>query len=316
MTADPRPLAVCLMGPTASGKTDLAIELLERAPGGFEIVSVDSAMIYRGMDIGTAKPDAGTLARAPHRLIDLVDPAESYSAGRFRRDALAAMDEIRAAGRVPLLVGGTMFYFRALAQGLAELPEADAGVRAALDAELAVHGAAALHAQLAAIDPVAAARIHPNDPQRVQRALEVWRLSGRTLSDWHACQHLAGCPYRLLNFVLLPADRGLLHARIEQRFDRMLACGFIEEVARLRARADLHPGLPAMRAVGYRQVWEHLDGLTDRTELRQRGIQATRQYARRQLTWLRGETGAVPLAPATAVNTVLRTLGALRDHPG
>ncbi len=288
---DTTPIAVCIMGPTASGKTDLAVELVRRGP--FEIVSVDSALVYRGMDIGTAKPDAATLRLAPHRLIDILDPAERYSAAQFRRDALAAMDEISAAGHIPLLVGGTMLYFRALEHGLSELPAADAGVRIRLAAELAEHGCEALHARLAQVDPAAAARIHPRDPQRIVRALEVFELAGRPLTELWAEQGTRACPYRLRKFVLAPADRAELHARIAQRFDAMLAAGFVNEVARLRARGDLHPGLPAMRAVGYRQVWEHLDGLTDRAAMRQRAVVATRQFAKRQFTWLRAEGDAL-----------------------
>lgn len=290
---DTRPLAVCLYGPTASGKTDLAIELVERGP--FSIISVDSALIYRDMNIGTAKPDAGTLARAPHALVDIRDPAERYSAGEFRRDALAVMGRICRAGRVPLLVGGTMLYFRTLTHGLAELPQADADLRARLDAEMAALGVPAVHARLAAVDPVAAARIHPHDAQRIQRALEVFELSGRPLTDWLTQQERTESPYRLLCFALLPPERSELHQRIERRLDAMLAAGFVDEVATLRARGDLTLDLPSMRAVGYRQVWEYLDGLTDREQMRQRVLAATRQYAKRQMTWLRGESAATSL---------------------
>lgn len=274
------------MGPTASGKTRLAIELVERGP--FDIISVDSGMVYRGMDIGTAKPDADTLARAPHRLIDIRDPAEAYSAADFRGDALREMAAITARGRVPLLVGGTMLYFRVLLEGLAELPEADAVVRARLDAEAAALGWPALHARLAEVDPVTAARLKPNDSQRLQRALEVWEVTGKPLSQWHAEQGPPEPPpYRFLQLAVAPPDRAVLHERIEQRFDQMLAAGFLAEVAALKARPDLHAGLPSMRAVGYAQAWAHLEGAFDAAEMRLRGIYATRQLAKRQYTWLR-----------------------------
>ena len=275
------------MGPTASGKTELAVALVERLP--FEIISVDSAMVYRHMDIGTAKPDAAVLARAPHRLIDILDPAETYSAARFRADCLAEMEQIRARGRLPLLVGGTGLYFRALAEGLADLPGADPELRAELAERLAQDGSAGLHAELARVDPESAARIHPNDPQRLQRALEVYRLTGEPLSAWHARQAEVAVPLRRL--VLAP-PREVLGARIEQRFDAMLAAGFVDEVGALRARGDLHPELPSMRAVGYRQAWQFLDGELDEAAFRERAIAATRQYAKRQLTWFRREPAA------------------------
>ena len=280
---------VCLMGPTAVGKTDLAVALVEALP--LEIISVDSVMVYRDMDIGTAKPDAGTLRRAPHRLIDFLDPAEAYSAARFVADARREMAAVRAAGRIPLLVGGTGLYFRALEQGLAWLPEADPELRARLSAELAEAGPAALHARLAAVDPEAAARIHPNDPQRLQRALEVHALTGRPLSAFHREQSRQGSP-NWLKLVLEPQDRGWLHDRVERRFDAMLAAGFVEEVEHLCRRGDLTPQMPSMRAVGYRQVRQYLAGEYDYAEMRLRGVYATRQYAKRQLTWLRGERGA------------------------
>lgn len=289
--AGSRPWAVLIMGPTASGKTDLAVELVRRLP--FEIISVDSALVYRGLDIGTAKPDPRTLAAAPHRLIDILDPAESYSAGRFREDALTELADIVRAGRIPLLVGGTMLYYRALLQGLAELPQADPALRARLDAERAARGAAALHERLRQVDPRAAARIHPNDPQRVQRALEVFELTGQTLSERLARSGAAPFPYRVLKLVLAPSDRQVLYRRIERRFRGMLEQGFVAEVEYLRARGDLDLGKPAMRAVGYRQVWEYLDGLTDHATMVQRGVVATRRFAKRQLTWLRAESGAV-----------------------
>jgi tRNA dimethylallyltransferase len=287
--ARPRTPAVLLMGPTASGKTDLAVTLVQR--GWCEIISVDSAMVYRGMDIGTAKPDAATLARAPHRLIDVVDPADAYSAGRFVADALREMDQIRDAGRVPLLVGGTMLYFRALQQGLAALPDADPQLRAELDARARTEGWPAMHQQLAHVDPDAAARIHPNDAQRIQRALEVFRLTGSPLSRLQAATRSPAARYRFVKLAAMPGDRATLHARIERRLDKMLEAGFLDEVRRLRARGDLHPGLPALRAVGYRQLWQHLAGETDLDTARTDAVRATRSLAKRQLTWLRAETG-------------------------
>lgn len=286
MTA-PKPLAILLMGPTASGKTALAVELVKRF--GCGIVSVDSAMIYRGMDVGTAKPGRDVLDVAPHKLIDILDPAESYSAARFRGDALAAMDEIRAADRIPLLVGGTMLYFDALQHGLSELPSADPGLRADLERRLAEEGSPALHAELARLDPVAAARIHPNDPQRVQRALEVCYISGRPLSELQGRRRVVSGEYRYIKLALAPGERALLHEIIERRFRSMMSEGFLDEVAKLRARGDLHGGLPSMRAVGYRQLWQHLDGEFDLPEAVRRGVVATRRYAKRQLTWLRSE---------------------------
>ena len=286
----PLPVAICLMGPTAAGKTDLALMLHQHLP--CEIVSVDSALVYRGMDIGTAKPSPDVLAQAPHRLVDILDPAEAYSAGRFRDDALAAMAEIGAAGRIPLLVGGTMLYYRALVRGLANLPRADAGIRAEISAEAGRLGWPVLHQRLAEADPQAATMIHPNDPQRIQRALEVIRLTGRPLSRLQSEHHGPPLPWRLLKLVVAPADRALLHARIEQRFVAMLEEGFLDEVARLRDRGDLDLDRPAMRAVGYRQAWQHLDGIFDREEMIRRAQAATRQLAKRQLTWLRREEGA------------------------
>lgn len=287
--SDTRPPAILLVGPTAAGKTDLAIALHERL--GCELISVDSAMVYRGMDIGSAKPSAEELARAPHRLIDILDPAEPYSAADFREDALREMAEITASGRVPLLVGGTMMYLKQLLHGVANLPSSDPAVRAELEAEAAAHGLAALHQALARVDPASAARIHPNDPQRLMRALEVYRLSGRPLSELWAEQRPETFPWRTLSIGLAPADRAVLHERIARRFDAMLAGGFIEEVAALKARGDLHPELPSMKSVGYRQVWAYLDGEYDRETLRHRGIVATRQLAKRQLTWMRSWEG-------------------------
>lgn len=292
-----RPAAICLMGPTAAGKTALAMALVER--GGCEIISVDSGMIYRGMDIGSAKPSAEELRRAPHRLIDIRDPAQAYSAAEFRADALAAMAEIVAAGRTPLLVGGTMMYFKVLRDGLAQLPDADPAIRARLDAEAAEHGWPHLHRRLQEVDPQAAARIPPMDSQRLQRALEVWELTAKPLSQWHAEQAAPEpLPYDLRWLAIAPPERAVLHQRIADRFDQMLAQGLIDEVAVLKARPDLHLGLPSMRAVGYRQVWEHLDGLYDREALREKGIAATRQLAKRQLTWLRSFGELTWLDPA------------------
>ncbi|WP_416137565.1 tRNA (adenosine(37)-N6)-dimethylallyltransferase MiaA [Halomonas sp. HK25] len=282
---DTRPPAILLVGPTAAGKTDLAIALHERL--GVELISVDSAMVYRGMDIGSAKPSPEERARAPHRLIDIRDPAEPYSAAEFREDALREMREISAAGRVPLLVGGTMMYLRQLLHGVANLPSSDPAVRADLEAEAEAQGLAALHEALARVDPASAARIHPNDPQRLMRALEVHRLSGRPLSELWAEQRPETFPWRTLSIGLAPVDRCVLHQRIARRFDAMLEGGFIEEVVALRARGDLSPELPSMKSVGYRQVWAYLEGNVDLETLRHRGIVATRQLAKRQLTWMR-----------------------------
>ena len=275
------------MGPTASGKTALAVELVKHL--GCGIVSMDSAMVYRGMDVGTAKPGPEILSVAPHRLVDILDPGESYSAARFRADALAAMGEITAAGRMPLLVGGTMLYFDALEHGLSQLPSADPELRAGLDVRAASEGWPALHAELARLDPAAAARIHPNDPQRIQRALEVCYISGRTLSELQEQGAVESGEYRYVKLGIAPVERSVLHEIIEQRFGSMMEMGFLDEVVRLRGRGDLHPGLPSMRAVGYRQLWQHLDGECDLDEAVRRGVVATRRYAKRQLTWLRSE---------------------------
>ncbi|XVN17749.1 tRNA (adenosine(37)-N6)-dimethylallyltransferase MiaA [Pseudomonas corrugata] len=283
------------MGPTAAGKTDLAIELTKVLP--CELISVDSALVYRGMDIGTAKPSKELLAEFPHRLIDILDPAEAYSAADFRRDALQAMADITARGRIPLLVGGTMLYYKALIDGLADMPAADPEVRAQIEEEAARLGWQALHEQLALIDPESAARIHPNDPQRLSRALEVYRVSGQSMtalrqrqsaqSTEAAASGLQQLPYTVANLAIAPANRQVLHRRIEQRFTLMLEQGFIDEVVALRERSDLHAGLPSIRAVGYRQVWDYLDGKLTSAEMKERGIIATRQLAKRQFTWLR-----------------------------
>ena len=279
------PPAIALIGPTAGGKTDLALALAERFP--VELVSLDSAQVFIGMDIGTAKPDKETLARFPHHLIDLITPEESYSAARFRADALRVMGEIAARGRVPLLVGGTMLYFKALVEGLAELPPADPALRAELEAEAAARGWPALHAELARGDPATAARLAPNDSQRIQRALEVLRLTGRPLGDFWQGQARITLPFKLLTIALAAPERKILHDRIARRFQAMLAAGLVGEVEALRARYRLTAGLPSMRCVGYRQVWEMLEGQLPAAELAERGIYATRQFAKRQLTWLR-----------------------------
>jgi tRNA dimethylallyltransferase len=280
------PPAIFLMGPTASGKTGVAVELVQRLP--CEIISVDSALVYRDMDIGTAKPDAATLVQAPHHLIDILDPTLSYSAAQFRQDALRLMAEITARGHIPLLAGGTMLYFKALQQGLNDLPQADPATRAAIDAMAAESGWPAVHAELARIDPATAARLNPADAQRIQRALEVCYLTGRPMSALLEEETVADLPYRILALALLPSDRAVLHQRIAQRFDAMLAQGLIVEVAQLRRHYELDLSLPSMRCVGYRQAWQYLDGEYDLPTLREKGIAATRQLAKRQLTWLRG----------------------------
>jgi tRNA dimethylallyltransferase len=310
---DDRPLAIALMGPTASGKTALALEWAERL--GSEVTSVDSALVYHGLDIGAAKPDPETRRRIRHHLIDIREPHEVYSAADFARDALATLQEQAGRGLLPILAGGTGLYFRALLDGLSAMPEADAAVRAQLHGEADAHGWAALHTQLAGIDPAAAQRIHRNDPQRITRALEVFRLSGRPISDWQRSARAGRFPFRVLKLVLAPADRAVLHERIERRFDAMLAAGFLDEVRRLRADARLHADLPALRAVGYRQAWQHLDGACDLAGFRQQAIAATRQLAKRQLTWLRGEHDARwfdPVADAAELDVALRLFLARR----
>jgi tRNA dimethylallyltransferase len=286
--------ALALLGPTASGKSALAVELAGRLP--LEIVSMDSALVYRGMDIGTAKPDAALRARVPHHLVDLVDPDERYSAGRWRQDALSAIEAIFQSKKTPLIVGGTMLYYRALVAGIDALPQADTAVRAELDAEAARLGWPAMHAALARVDPQAAARIAPGDAQRIQRALEVWKLTGKPMSALHG-QARADLPFALKAVALIP-ERAALHERIANRFDEMLRLGLIEEVEGLRRRYRLSAASPSMRAVGYRQVWQHLEGDYDRKALRDKGIVATRQLAKRQLTWLRSFSGVERLDPA------------------
>jgi tRNA dimethylallyltransferase len=283
------------MGPTASGKTDLAISLSQHIDAG--IISVDSGQVYRGMDIGTAKPDQATLARVPHRLIDIRDPAQSYSVSEFREDALREMAAITAAGRMPMLVGGTMLYFRALFHGLSVLPAANGLIRTRLEQEAQVHGWQSLHARLAQVDPQAARKIHPNDPQRIGRALEVYELTGVPLSHLQAEQTGQPAGYRFIRIALIPSDREQMRERIAQRFQQMLEQGFIDEVKRLYQRGDLDPGLPAIRAVGYRQVWQYLAGELDYDTMVEKAINATRQFAKRQLTWLRGEPDLAVFEP-------------------
>ncbi|CAM0556817.1 tRNA (adenosine(37)-N6)-dimethylallyltransferase MiaA [Halomonas sp. ATBC28] len=304
--ADTRPWAIFLMGPTAAGKTDAAMALHERL--GHELISVDSAMVYRGMDIGSAKPSASELARAPHHLIDIRDPAEPYSAADFRVDALSLMRQISAAGKVPLLVGGTMLYYKRLVEGVANLPSADPAIRQRLEAQWQNEGLLSLHQRLAEVDALSAQRIHPNDPQRVMRALEVYYASGRPMSELWAEQQPETFPWRVLSIALAPSDRSLLHQRIAQRFEVMLGEGLINEVAALKKRNDLHLGLPAMKSVGYRQVWEYLEGEYDYASLVERGVIATRQLAKRQLTWLRSwpELNWVDSQRSDALDQVLK----------
>lgn len=286
------PPALFLMGPTASGKTDLAIDLCDTLP--CEIISVDSALIYQGMDIGTAKPTAAELKKAPHKLIDILDPAQSYSVAEFRKDALVAMHDITARGNIPLLVGGTMMYYKALIDGLSPLPESDQDVRRVIESQAEELGWNVLHQQLAQIDPTSARRIHPNDPQRLIRALEVYRLTNRSMTDLMATKS-DPIPYNVRQFCIAPDDRKVLHERIANRFQLMVDKGFQTEVEKLKNRDDLHLNLPSIRCVGYRQMWQHLDGDYDFNEMREKSIAATRQLAKRQLTWLRGWENIHPL---------------------
>jgi tRNA dimethylallyltransferase len=299
---DRQPPALFLMGPTASGKTALAIDLRQRFP--LDIISVDSALVYRGMAVGTAKPDADTLRRAPHALIDVRDPAETYSAAEFREDALLEMSKITNRGRVPLLAGGTMLYFKALSQGLARLPAASPGVRQALEAQAREIGWPAMHERLASRDPEIAGRIHPNDPQRISRALEVIELSGRKMSELQQEQEKQALDYRVLKIIVCPQARATLHERIETRFRQMLDEGFMDEMKALRKRGDLKRDMPSMRCVGYRQAWSFLEGEIDYDEMCRKALAATRQLAKRQLTWLRRETGPLWYDP---------TVGTARD---
>jgi len=294
------------MGPTASGKTQVAVELVQRLP--MEIISVDSALVYRGMDIGTAKPSADVLKIAPHRLIDICDPAESYSAARFCEDAIREIEKIHAASRIPLLVGGTGLYFRSLEKGLSELPTANAHIRQRLEAEAKTAGWETLHARLVKVDPEAAARIHPNDPQRIQRALEVYELTGKPMTAHYGKNTSIPLPYDVVKIVINPAERKILHEQIRQRFLNMLELGLVDEVRKLYERGDLHAGLPSMRLVGYRQVWRYLEGELDYKTMTEHAIVATRQLAKRQLTWFRREQGAQwfvsgdPAIPANLLN--------------
>ena len=311
-----KPLVVAIMGPTASGKTAAALEIARHMPS--EIISVDSALVYRGMDVGTAKPSAAERTAVTHHLIDIIEPSETYSVMQFRQHALALAAEIIVRGKLPLLVGGTMLYFKALQDGLDVLPQADAAIRAQLDEEAAKTGSPAMHARLAALDPDTAARLKPNDAQRIQRALEIIELTGRPMSQLLAKASKIDLPFQILPIALEPSDRSVLHARIAARFDAMLdspANGLIEEVAALRARGDLHPGLPSMRCVGYRQAWEYLDGAYDRRQLREKGIAATRQLAKRQLTWLRSmpERIVVDCIGAFPAATILRRIAATQE---
>jgi len=299
--------AICLMGPTASGKTDVAISLCKRFP--FEVISVDSALVYRGMDVGTAKPGADTLRRTPHRLIDIRDPEEGYSAGDFVRDAQSEMRSIWATGRVPLLVGGTMMYFRALTEGIADLPQADAKIRAAIDAEAETSGWPALHAQLAEVDKIAAARINPNDSQRIQRALEVYRVSGKSLSEWQAGSASTDRADSFLKVAMVTESRSVLHDRIALRLQSMLQSGFVEEVQTLMARPGLTASHASMRAVGYRQLWSYLEGQDTLDDAKQKALAATRQLAKRQLTWLRSEQQVTVVDPLES--DALATISAL-----
>ena len=312
MAADGRPLAIALMGPTASGKTALAMDWAQRL--GAEIVSVDSALVYRGLDIGAAKPDMGMQALVPHHLMDIRDPWQTYSAAEFAQDARVAMDQIAGRGRMPILAGGTGLYFQALLRGLAPMPPADPELRAVIAAEAETRGWAAMHADLARIDAPAAAKIKPTDPQRIQRALEVHRLSGKPISQWQREPLRERLPFRVLKLALAPAQRSVLHARIEQRYDAMLEAGFLDEVRGLRALPQLQAvaapmDLPAVRAVGYRQAWEHLDGTLSSQEFRDHAIHATRQLAKRQLTWLRGQQDLRWFDPATDREALETALG-------
>jgi len=281
------PPAIFIMGPTASGKTSLAVQLVKHFP--IEIISVDSALIYQDMNIGTAKPDQATLDKAPHRLIDFLDPSQSYSAANFRRDALREMQQIRDNGNIPVLVGGTMLYYRALENGLAKLPSANIEIRKKIDQQATKSGWGVLHQRLATIDPVAAKRIHPNDSQRIQRALEVYDITGKSLTSLHKAAKHDALPYRLLKIALIPEDREWLRARAALRFDQMIEEGFVEEMQQLFDRCNLNPDIPSMRCVGYRQGWHYLNGNIDFKEMKKRAIVATRQLAKRQMTWLRSE---------------------------
>jgi tRNA dimethylallyltransferase len=298
MTEINKPSAILLMGPTASGKTSLGVAMAQALNA--EIISVDSALVYRGMDIGTAKPTLAERGGVPHYLIDILDPSEAFSTGQFRNRALALMADITARGKLPLLVGGTMLYFSALTQGLAQLPEADSEIRQRLDDELRESGKEVLHARLAQVDPQAAARIHVNDPQRIQRALEVYEISGRPLSSFFGADQQAEHPFRFIKLIVAPEQRSTLHDKIAERFDLMLAKGFLDEVQTLWQRGDLDESMPSVRCVGYRQAWSYLNGEYDQTTMREKAIIATRQLAKRQFTWLRREQDARQLLSGSA----------------
>ena len=306
----PPSTAILLMGPTASGKTDVALELVKTLP--LEIISVDSALVYRHMNIGTAKPDAATLARIPHHLIDIIDPTDVYSAAAFRHDALRLMGEITARGRIPLLVGGTMLYFRALREGLSTLPQADTAVRASLDATIERYGITHLYAKLGEVDPDTAARLKPTDRQRIQRAMEIFQLTGEPMSRLIEKRETSKLPYRLVPIALVPSDRSILHQRIARRFKLMIEQGLVNELRTLRENYPLHPDLPSMRCVGYRQAWQFLDGLVDQSKLLDTGIAATRQLAKRQLTWLRSMHDNIEIDPLSD-DVVLRVREAIAD---
>jgi tRNA dimethylallyltransferase len=308
---DDRPLAIAIMGPTASGKTALAVQWAERL--GTEIISVDSALVYRGLNIGAAKPDADTLARAPHRMIDIRDPQQIFSAADFANEAMPHLQALSKAGKIPLLVGGTGLYFRALTEGLSAMPAADADVRAALKAEAESSGWAALHARLQELDPISAGKIHPNDPQRILRALEIHQLSGKSRSAWQAQARRERFPFRVLNVVLAPRERAVLHERISVRFDAMLAQGFLDEMRGLMANPVLHPDLPSMRAVGYRQAWQYLSGACDFAAFREQAIAATRQLAKRQLTWFRGQPSSQWFDPQAETDAINYTMESFMD---
>ena len=307
----PLPPTIFLMGPSASGKTGVAVELAQRLP--VEIISVDSALVYRDMDIGTAKPDAATLARAPHHLIDILDPTEAYSAAAFRHDALRLMHDITSRGKIPLLVGGTMLYFKALREGLSDLPQADPAIRAALDAEIAQHGIEYMHLQLAQVDAETAARLKPGDTQRIQRALEIYRITGMPMSALLTQQQSTELPYRIIPIALIPSDRSALHARIATRFAAMLEQGLLDELRMLRKKYPLHRDMTSMRCVGYRQAWQYLEGEINKDELLDKGIAATRQLAKRQLTWLRSMPDNIEL-DCLEDNLTQQVLAVLQQH--
>jgi tRNA dimethylallyltransferase len=308
---NPLPPAIFLMGPTASGKTGVAVELAQRLP--VELISVDSALVFRDMDIGTAKPDQATLVRAPHHLIDIIDPTEAYSAAAFRHDALRLMADITQRGKVPLLVGGTMLYFKALREGLNELPKSDPAVRAALDAEIARHGIEHLHKQLAKVDAETAARLHSTDTQRIQRAIEIYRISGQPMSVLIAEQQNAELPYHIIPIALIPSDRAQLHARIATRFKAMLEQGLVDELRALREKYQLYPNMTSMRCVGYRQAWQFIEGEIDNVQLLETGVSATRQLAKRQFTWLRSMPDNIEL-DSLAPDLIKSVFDKLTEH--